>query len=185
MIYICMIPRNWANKRIGIVDDKMRTRYLEFQRGIKMDEDKIVSPVINFKCDKKYMYDVLPNNGGIPVVSKKVLELLLEKYADDFQYFKADIKNEGNDVSGYYILNVINKLNVIDMEKSKYSTYAFMGLQDRVSNIEYIAYKWKDLGRYGLARNADYMRDVLVDDKVKELFIKNNIKGVDFYEQPY
>jgi len=55
-----------------------------------------------------------------------------------------------------------------------------LGCPGKILEIERAVYKNDNLGIYGIVRNADYHQDILVDDKIIEIFKENKIKGVEF-----
>ena len=64
----------------------------------------------------KNMYDVLPNSGLLPLVSERVISLLLPKFGDSFQFFSADVWNKGVNITGYYIINITKTLHIMDLK---------------------------------------------------------------------
>ena len=180
MIKLWSIPSGWPNKQIGEIEKKKGTHYINFSIGKMLNANEIVSPTFVFKCNKKNMYDVLPNSGLLPLVSERVISLLLPKFGDSFQFFPADVWNKGVNITGYYIINITKTLHIMDLKKSKYSTMKSLGYPGKILEIERAVYKDDNLGIYGIVRNADYHQDILVDDKIIEIFKENKIKGVEF-----
>ncbi len=175
MLWLWAIPNTYPNKRIGTIVKNSGTDRFEFLKGTIMDDSIVESPRINFKCDEKYLLDVLPSNGGLLIVSEKVLQILKKLCPEDIQEFKANVFAKEKFIDGYFLLNITNTVDVFDSEKCEFSKY--MGA---ITAIKKIAYKTDSLSEHDIARNAEFKSHVLVSDRLKDIFEKEKIKGVEF-----
>ncbi|MCM3667232.1 hypothetical protein M3204_22810 [Mesobacillus subterraneus] len=176
MIWIWAIPNTYPNKRIGeYIQDSGTDRFV-FRQGKVISED-VIYPKIVFEYSEKYLSDVLPNNGQLIIVSKKVLEIMEDVCPQDIQVFDANVFVGEKRISNYYLINIVNAVEAINKEASEFTSIKGT---DAILNFNKIVYKTDDLGKYNLVRNADYRSHILVSDYIKDRFEKENIKGVQF-----
>lgn len=177
MIWIWSIPDNWPNKRIGeYIKDSGTDRFV-FRETKLLDINEIICPKVIFECDEKYLKGVLPNNASLLIVSSKVLEIVNSICPHDFQTLEANVYIMDKKIEGYFMLNILNAVEIIDKEKSIFQK--FRGT-DSIMGFDKIVYKRNDLLEHNLVRNADYRSHVLVSDRLKEAFEKSKIKGIQF-----
>jgi len=176
MIWIWSIPDNYPNNRIGEYIDGSGTDRFVFREG-KIIHQEVISPKIVFECAEKHLSDVLPNSGQLIVVSQRVLEILNEVCLQDIQVFNAKVINRGKRIQNYYLINVVNSVQVIDKEASEFKTIKG---SDAILGFKKIVYKTEHLGSFNLVRNADYRSHILVSDYLKDKFKKEKITGVQF-----
>ena len=113
------LPNIW-DKRIGNCVKNTGTDRFEFQKAILLNDENTTCPNIIFECEEKYLFDVLPNSGSLLVVSRKVLDILKRFCPEDFQVFEANVYAKDKKINGYYLLNLLVSLNVIDKENSAF-----------------------------------------------------------------
>ncbi|MCB2343288.1 imm11 family protein [Clostridium estertheticum] len=177
MIYKWEIPNIWPNKRIGMIIKGTGTDRFEFRKCELLSEDNTICPNIVFECREKFLFDVLPNSGLLLIVSKRVLDIMNNFCEGDFQQFKANIFVGEKEIEGYYLLNILNKIEILDKEKSIFTTILDT---DAILNLKKAVYKYEDLLGRHIVRNADCLSHILVTEKLKEIFEKEKIKGVEF-----
>ena len=177
MLWIWSVPEDFQNKRIGeYVIDSGTDRFI-FREGRELTE-QIVSPKIVFECLEKHLNDVLPNSGLLLIVSKKIVDILAKICPHDIQVFEANVYVGEKKIPDYYHLNIINAIEVLDKNKTEYTTIKGT---DAILNLKKIVYKSDSLpNNHHIVRNLDYKSHVLVSDVLKEVFECNNIKGVQF-----
>lgn len=180
MIWLWRIPNNWPNKRIGTIIEGSGTDRFEFGKCNRLKGKNVICPQIIFECEEKYLYDVLPNDGRLIIVSQKVLDILDDFCNGDFEKFDANIYVKNKKINGYYLINILNKLDILDKEKSSFDT---IGDSDVILGIENLVYKYDNLGENNIVRNKNYLLHVLVSDKLKKIFDNLKIKGVEFREK--
>lgn len=177
MIWIWRIPNEWSNKRIGTVLKNTGTDRFEFLKGKTLDENSTVCPNIVFDCKEEFLFDVLPNNGALLIVSKRVLDIMEDLCKCDYQVFEANVFVGKNKVNGYYLLNILNLVEILDKARSVFTT---IKNSNAILKFKKIVYKEEDLVNHSIARNADYLQHVVVSEELKEVFEKEKIKGVEF-----
>ncbi len=177
MIWIWRVPEKWADKRIGNCVKNTGTDRFEFQKAIILNEENTTCPNIIFECEEKYLFDVLPNSGSLLVVSRKVLDILKCFCPEDFQVFEANVYAKDKKITGYYLLNLLVSLNVVDKENSAFKT---MKNSNAILKFDKIVYNVENILDFDIIRNSDYLSHVLVSTRLKEAFEKEKIKGVEF-----
>lgn len=118
-------------------------------------------------------YDYISNISGAPVVNKKIRMLLEGFCPDDVQFIEAEIKTKDGIIKDeYYALNILNKVDAIDMEESDYYYE-----EDGRIDFEKIYFKSNCMKNHCIARESQCMSLILVSEELKQLFRKNKIKG--------
>ncbi|MGG1674167.1 imm11 family protein [Neobacillus sp. NRS-1170] len=176
MFWIWAIPDKYPNKRIGEYIKGSSTDRFVFRQG-KVISEAVISPKIVFECSEKYLSDVLPNSGQLIVVSTKVLDILQDVCPQDIQVFDANVFVGEKKIPNYYLINIVNAVEVINKEASEFTTIKGT---NAILGFEKIVYKVDGLGQFNLVRNADYHSHILVSDYIKKRFEKEKIKGVQF-----
>lgn len=92
-----------------------------FREGRELTE-QIVPPKIVFECLEKYLNDVLPNSGLLLIVSKKIVDILEGICPQDIQVFEANVYIGEKKIPNYFLLNIVNSVEVLDKSKSEYTT---------------------------------------------------------------
>jgi hypothetical protein len=181
MIWLWRNPNTLAQTRMGEYIKDSGTDAYDLIDGIVIEPSKVDAPKVVFRCDEKYLTDVLPNSVSLLIVSEKVLAILKEMCPVDFQSFDANIYVKEKKIDGYYLLNVTNKVEIIDKTKS---IFTLMKHSNTILRFEKIVYKVDELIDHDIVRNADYLPHVLVSDRLKEAFKRAKIKGVEFRQEP-
>lgn len=106
------------------------------------------------------------------------MEILQEICPEDIQIFEANVYIGEKKIPDYYLLNIVSTIEVIDKTESEFTTIKGT---DSILNFKKIVYKFDGLpNNHHLVRNQDYKSHVLISDDLKEVFERNNIKGVQF-----
>lgn len=176
ILWIWSIPDHYSNKKTGEYIQGSGTDRFVFREGRRL-EDSIVSPKVVFECSKKHLKDVLPNSGFLLLVSKKVVGILEELCPNDIQVFEAEVYAEDQKIPGYYLLNLVHLLEVINKEESEFTKIPGY---EAIMKFERIVYRFDELPHHHIVRNRDYKSHVIVSDALKEAFEANNIEGVQF-----
>lgn len=119
-------------------------------------------------------YDCIPNNSGSPLVNQKVIKVLLQVAPNDVQFFDADVRCKDEILTNYKLLNITRKITGIDHEKSIYTK---MKTVDAILGFKYLTYKPGCMGNYKLARDEEYLGNILLTEEIKKAFEHEQIKG--------
>jgi hypothetical protein len=124
------------------------------------------------------VYDRIPNSALLPLVNQKVVDLLLKIAPDEVQFFDTEIRCKDGVLKNYKIVNVIHTIKGIDHEKSVYDTMANC---DAIGGFKYLTYLPGCMGNRKIARDEEYMGNILVTEEIKQAFEKEKIKGACFF----
>lgn len=136
-------------------------------------------PLVKFNATKKIMssYDCLPSGIMKPLVNKRVRDILEKLAPNDVQFFSAKVTCSDGELDGYQFLNVTNTIIGIDHEKSIYTRSKNTNI---MGMIKYLTYKPGCMGEYKLARDKEFLPNLLVTPEVKAVFEYEKITGVEF-----
>ncbi|MCC5792426.1 MAG: hypothetical protein JJT82_07460 [Legionellaceae bacterium] len=138
------------------------------------------TPILNLDVTTTLIqkkYDCIPNNAASPLVNQKIIDILLELVPDDVQFFDAKVRCKDGILTNYKLLNLTRTITGIDHEKSIYS---LMESTDAILGFKYLTYKPGCMGQYELARDKEYLGNILATDKIKQAFEKAKVKGAWF-----
>ena len=180
MIYMWEIPENYKNRDIGQYDRDCSPNSFLLKRGRCLAADELSPmPTVNFIVAKQRLLklDCLANDTLVPLINQRVKRLLEDLIPDEVQFFSARCLCTDGELECYYFLNITHMVKGIDHEKSKYSK---MLNADAILGFRYLTYKPECMKSHKLARDQEYMENLLVNEEVKLLFEKERITGVWF-----
>lgn len=153
-------------------DDFMRCNYVNVNDKLKFGLNGVVS-------EKKILsYDFLFSDGPI-VVSQKAAELLSPcEELGDIQLIDATLFMNGTSHCGYKVLNILRSLPCIDMEKSE-SQPILSYLPDGPRKFSKVVLKINIKNDFLMARALECNSFIVMSDPLREIFIKNNIIGLE------
>lgn len=197
MIYLWEVPETTLNKDIGEYDRTHSPDRFLLRTGRKLDLMEFSTiPVVHFEIPKKRVlkFDCLDNNTRIPLINEKIIDILEEESPKEVQFFPAKIICSDGELDGYSFLNVTAKVLGIDHEKSIYTNIETIDpltkkriVLDAISGFTYLTYKPGCMGKHLLARDEEYLGNLLISEKLKLIFDKEKITGIwsvrpeDFY----
>lgn len=117
--------------------------------------------------DKLLTYDVLETVGGGLLVSQKVYDVITSNFPNEVQFFKTVFTFKNQQCDSYFVMNIYNKIECYDMEKSTYTKHPV----DQSYKFSKAVLKSGPIEEYGYEYNA--VRDAF-DGKmvVSEAFAK-------------
>ncbi|AMA50403.1 MULTISPECIES: imm11 family protein [Flavobacterium] len=124
-------------------------------------------------------YDILPTFDA-PLISAK-FKILLENICnkEEIQFINTIIidKNK-NENKNFYILNILNKAEVLDKEKSTYEVD-----EDDFYTIQKAYYIPNSLGEKSIVRMEEHKSYIIVNEEFKKRCEEAGLKGVEFVEE--
>jgi hypothetical protein len=179
MIYSWKTPERYPNRLIAAYNEEISMDRFIFRRGTQLKSEQIDKPIIfdlRVKQTDIIKYDCIPNNSSSPLVNQKVVGLLLRLTHDDVQFFDTEVRCKDGILTEYKLLNVTSTIIGIDHDKSicqmmKNSPSVILG-------FKYVTYKSGCMGSHKIARDAEYLGNLLVSEEIKQVFEKEKIKGV-------
>ncbi len=175
MIYIWRIPNNFPNVKIGTYDRDISPDRFLFTKGIRAN--MTIKPTIKFsvKMSEINELDVLPNDALLPIVNDKTLDILNKFANQDFESIPVNISALDGNVSSYSLINILSKVNALDLNNSTYNyvpgTKAILGF----SKLKFLV---KGIGYYNLSRDVDFFPFILVSSMLQKELILGNLNGI-------
>ena len=94
---------------------------------IDIEEKNNVADIVELDFDAYNGYEGLPTeieDLGIPIMSKRLCDVLLNAGVDNLELFPAKLKNnQTSQVFDYYVYNILGLVAAMDLQKSAYETY--------------------------------------------------------------
>ena len=183
MIYIWGIINNYPESMWGVWNQEKSGFGYVFERH-KIVGDEVGVPIITFKkpIAKIKKYDSLITDTLLPIVNKKMRDILDKICPNDVQYCDVDINCQDGKLEGYKIVNILSSVKAIDHDKSKYS-YIHGTNDTAIMGFQHLALKQNALSnaKCHFARELEYSVHILISDTLANEFKKNKVTGVSFY----
>lgn len=174
MIYLWKSPNNILNKEIGEYDRSLSPDRFLLQSGRNLDPNEFSPvPIVNFEIPQKraLKFDCLVNSARIPLINERAQEILEEIASpNEVQFLPAKVICSDGELSGYSFLNITVEIVGIDYEKTIWT--------NSKTGFKYLTYKTGCMDMHNLARDKEYASNLLVTEKIKIIFDKAKITGV-------
>lgn len=175
-MYIWSIPEQYPNKYIGDYQNDI-IDYFSFRKAIHLGQMH-TNPSIIYNMDLNTIktYDCLPNSSRIPVINNR-LKIFIETHLhNDVEFHEVDIHAKNGLLQNFYILNVITKMPLIDLQHSvcEYipnTKKAIMGFK----KVFFIKNPPTD---FNIARCSEYLSYLMLSDELVAKMKKEKFKGV-------
>jgi hypothetical protein len=167
-------PESFSQSKACFYSSKNETDKYDWQGGLYM-ASKPDFLFFESIADSAYLrkFDYLPSNVAAPLVSKRVVDFLKTNCFEDFQPVAVKISCKDESVDDYFLINIINLIDIIDREKS--TRYKVSGV------FKDVVYQKKfDVGSF-VARAIESEPEVLVSSELTSLIIAQKFKGMKFY----
>jgi hypothetical protein len=178
MLYSWKSPEHCPNRLIAAYDDEISTDRFVFLEGIRLKPEQVDKPII-FDHEMKQVdiikYDCIPNNSSSPLVNQKIVDLLLQLAPKDVQFFNAEVRCKDGILTEYKLLNIASTIVGIDYEKSV--CQMMKDYPTVILGFKYVTYKPGCMGSHKIARDAEYLSNILVSEDMKQVFEKEKVKG--------
>ena len=139
------------------------------------------NPIFSVQVPKAMIqqkFDCIPNISGSPLVNQKIIDILLKLAPEEVQFFDAEVKCKDGILTDYKLLNATSKIIGIDHDKSIYTMIE--GAPDAILGFKYLTYKPECMRNHHLARDEEYLGNLLVTNEIKLAFEQEKIKGIGF-----
>ena len=156
--------------------------------GNTVDEKQIIWVMHSIKKkptyrESIYKWDILSNTCGVPLVNKKVLNMLERECAGKFQAIPAILKlPDGDEVTEYYVINVTHKVPIASLEdcikKDEYKD------DNKIRGFIFSrqAYKSSIVEAEDLCRDSIICGNLIfISECLRKVFRKEKIKGGGFH----
>jgi len=179
MTYLWKILDDYPERLIGEYDrSKGPDRFL-FKQGRRL-ESEANDPTFRFKCKPKDLksLDDLANNAMVPLVSDRVAALLLRICPNDVELVNSTVVADGKPVQNYRIVNAVHKVEGIDHQASEYS---LVPGTKAIMKIRKMRYHDGCLGDFDLARDAEFLSNLLVSKRLHDAMSEEGLRGIGLY----
>ncbi len=179
MVYLWKIPDEYPEKMIGEYDRENSPDRFVFKKGELLPED-VGKPIFRFDADVTELkkLDDLANNAMVPVISERLAAVLAEVVSNDIQLIDVAIKAKDEDLEGYKLLNIVNKVIGIDKSQSKFT---LVPGTDQIMGFRSLKYEDDCLGEHALARDAEYSSNLIVSQALAEKLLEMKVTGIGLY----
>ena len=179
MYYVWTIARNFPNSCWLKYDWDNNPDYLQFfeNKRINIDCD------INFYLQKKTNRNTFSKfdyvmSDAIPLVSKKLSDIILEYAVNDVQLIEVKIFQNEDFIDNYYIPIALQVIDCIDKKKSIFDK--------EIDDFTKIIFKPNSLENIIVAKAKGYENsDFIVQETFVKICNKEKIKGIEFFKEPY
>jgi len=169
---------NDTNKGLVIINEKN----LEFERYDVNGGEKLAANYISCRKEdgKTVETDYLGNNLAWFLVSERLKTLLLEFNIFNTQFIP--IKNDDSNKNIGYLVNIIDKVNAMDISKSliKKVTYHKDGKEETHNSVIKYALQEKEIGDRDLFSLDGYNIPIFISERLKNGMEKSKITGCDY-----
>jgi hypothetical protein len=178
MTFLWDLSEDFPNKLYGKYNKKRGPDRFVFWKGKDIPKD-IPTPEFCFEAskDRFQTWDVVGNDAGLPLVGPRVISILSRIAPNDVQLIAVDFTAKNEPVTGWALLNPLFAIKAIDHQESK---YWFILKNDRIGGFRRLRFMDNCLGEHHIARDAEYLPHILVDQAVRTAFEDEKIRGVQF-----
>lgn len=136
----------------------------------------------NIKFEKLLLYDVLESVGGGWLISQKLADIIESNFPNEVQLLKSIFTYKGKICDTYSAINIFQKIDCYDMEKSIYTRHPV----DRTYKFTKSELKVEPLKEYGITYNIvrnSYDNRIVVSNEFRMLIKKNKINSLSFKKE--
>lgn len=154
----------------------------QVEKGVLINDwDERVSFYYNPMLGNKFS-DYLANDLAWFIVSPKFKKVLQDCKIEGVQYFPVNVINDtnGSIAEKFYLVNICNLVDAIDLEHSKYSEFSVDN--KKVISVKKYALNKDKLGKEQIFRLKGSSFAIFVSENIKKAIGKNKITGCDFLE---
>lgn len=172
MIYIWEIRDDYPESLIGEYDRERGPDRFSYKQGKILGELPTSPPRFRFDASSKSICSLndLANNAMVPLISSSVAAILARTCPDEVQLVPAEIICKDRAVDGYSIVVVTRRVLGLDHALSKYD--CIPGTQ-AIMRFESAVYKKDCLGELNIARDEEYLSNILVSER-----LRNALSGI-------
>jgi hypothetical protein len=132
--------------------------------------------------EKLLTYDVLESVGGGWLISQKLVDIIKSNFPNEVQFFKSIINYKNKTCHSYSAINIYNKIDCYNMDKSTYVKHPVDGSYE----FSRIVLKTEPLEEYGMTYNIvrnSYDNKVIVSENFVKVIKSNKINSITFKKE--
>lgn len=103
---------------LGKYQSELGKKYLKFLEGEDTQENELYWLQIT---EKGYLADFLPNVLDLLVCSSRLVNALQDLGLSNLQFIPVVIRNGDEEISGYYICNIVGKVEGLDVNRTQFN----------------------------------------------------------------
>ncbi|MHB8065992.1 MAG: imm11 family protein [Ruminiclostridium sp.] len=128
--------------------------------------------------------DFLASTFGGLVISSKFKAILENLKVGGIQYIPINIQadTDGKKLEGYYIANILNLVDALDLEHSEYKEFSAAGGKVKMLSVMVFALKRNQIENIHVLRLKNQNMPMFISEKVKLAIESNNLTGFSFHE---
>ncbi|GIW80227.1 MAG: hypothetical protein KatS3mg105_2034 [Gemmatales bacterium] len=177
MVYLWKIHDDYPETLLGEYDRNRGPDRFAFKQGKPLTELPSEPPrfIFNAPIKKLRQFHDLGNNALVPLVSPALANILRKTCPNDVQLLPAEISCKDGTIDDYCVVVITHSVRGLDHEKSIYTlapgSKSIMGLRKAV-------YRDECLGSHDAARDAEYLSNLLISDRLHAAFAGLNGLGL-------
>ncbi|MDR2914072.1 MAG: hypothetical protein LBV74_04465 [Tannerella sp.] len=152
-------------------------KYIKEEVNVPLKYNDAQNSDVNF--EKLLSYDVLESVGGGWLVSEKLVDIIELNFPNEVKLFKSTFNYKGNTCNSYCAINIYNKIDCYNMDKSIYvkhpvdCSYKFSKIVLKTESLEEYGMK------YNIVRNS-FDNKVVVSEDFMNIIKLNKINSMTF-----
>jgi hypothetical protein len=179
MEYLWMIPDDYPADLIGTYDRSSSPDRFLLKQGKPLHPVADVHVRFDAKAADLQELDDLAINAMVPLVSARVAEVLVRMATEQVQLIPAKITASDGELADYCIVVATKLIQGIDHDSSQYDcvpgTSSIMGFTK-------LRYKHGCLGDLHIARDQEYLSNLLVSDALRNELESLDPRGIGLYD---
>ena len=179
MIYLLQSAEDYPQDFIAEYDKGKSPDRFIFTDGKFID--KLESSII-FHLNKPkgviFKIDYICNQASVPLASPRMASILEDNFNNDVQLLDTVIKTRDGIIDTCQLVNAIHNVKAINHE---ISDYEFVPNTKEIMYFTHLAYNDDCLNGFDMARDIEYDVNLIVSQKVKDVFEKAKLFGYGIY----
>ncbi|WP_309383696.1 hypothetical protein [Cerasicoccus frondis] len=177
MTYIWEISDKFPEDCIGLYNDQNSLEPHELKAAVALESIAPLRFDFDVSISKLLTLDDLANSALVPLISKRLAELLVDYTDGQIQLLKALVVGVDGAIDDYRVLNTLFEIDGIDFSKSNIS---YIHGTDYVMGFESLALKDSDfMGALCLAREVSYPPMLYVSQLLGNMVLEAKFRGFD------
>jgi hypothetical protein len=180
MPYIWAIPNGYPQRVVGLYDKTNPLHYLTLLEGVPLKGE---IPPLRIRFDDAKLrdlerYDSLWNNSGVPLVSNRLAQLMLELGREDFELIDAEAVAADGTTRSYRLVNITNLVDSIDYSRSLpvYITNTSGGIM----GFNRLVFRQRCMDLHAFGREIKKRSMLLVSSLARDELMRQRLRGVEF-----
>ncbi|MBN1514556.1 MAG: hypothetical protein JXB13_21245 [Phycisphaerae bacterium] len=179
MVYLWQIPDDYPENLIGTYDRSRSPDRFLLKQGKPLHLVADVHVRFDATASVLRQLDDLATNAMVPLVSARVVEVLVRIAARQVQLIPTKIMTLDGEMTDYSMVVATTSIQGIDHDSSQ---YVCVPGTSSIMKFTKLRYKQDCLGRLHIARDAEYLSNLLVSDVLRNELDSLVPSGIGLYE---